>query len=95
MNMGSKRLMKNMRLKVWCMMLGVGLASFSCSRSGGELDFNAQLKKDIATIDEYLAKNNVTAVKDSSGVRYVIQTQGTGAKPTSTSKVGVKYIASM
>ena len=50
-----------------------------------------QLKKDLATIDKYLAKNNIDAVKDPLGLRIVIQDVGAGLKPTSSSKLTVKY----
>jgi FKBP-type peptidyl-prolyl cis-trans isomerase len=51
-----------------------------------------QLKKDVATIDKYLEKNGIDAVKDPSGLRLVIQEVGAGLKPTSSSKLTVKYV---
>lgn len=65
----------------------------SCSKHEVALDFNAQLQKDVTTIDSYLAKNNITAVKDPSGLRYVITTQGTGLKPAADANITVKYTA--
>ena len=64
----------------------------SCNKHS-ELDFNAQLQKDIATIDAYLASNNINATKDPSGLRYVITSVGTGLKPTLDGRISVKYTA--
>ncbi len=50
-----------------------------------------QLEKDIATIDKYLAADGVKAIIDPSGLRYVVTTVGTGAKPLLINKVTVKY----
>lgn len=50
-----------------------------------------QLKKDLATIDKYLEKNSIDAVKDPSGLRLVIQDLGAGLKPDSTARLTVKY----
>ena len=50
-----------------------------------------QLKKDVAIIDKYLAKNGIDAVKDPSGLRLVIQDLGAGLKPDSTAHLTVKY----
>ena len=64
----------------------------SCNKHK-ELDFNAQLQKDIAIIDEFLATNHIDATKDPSGLRYVIDSVGTGLKPTLDGTISVKYTA--
>jgi FKBP-type peptidyl-prolyl cis-trans isomerase len=64
----------------------------SCNKHT-ELDFDAQLQKDIAIIDAYLASNNITATQDPSGLRYVVASVGTGLKPTLESTISVKYTA--
>jgi FKBP-type peptidyl-prolyl cis-trans isomerase len=52
----------------------------------------AQLKKDIATIDSYLTQNGINAVKDASGIRIAIQSLGvTGLPPDTESTVEVNY----
>lgn len=51
-----------------------------------------QLEKDINLIDEYLAANNINAVKLESGVRYVINELGTGATPTKDNCVRFRYV---
>ena len=64
----------------------------SCNKHS-ELDYNAQLQKDIAEIDAYLAGKGITATNDPSGLRYVITSAGTGVKPTPDASVSVKYTA--
>ena len=50
-----------------------------------------QLAKDVATIDQYLAAKGISAQADTSGIRYTIQSLGTGAAPTLSSCVLIKY----
>lgn len=50
-----------------------------------------QLKKDIALIQDYLADSNLTAQSTNSGLHYIVEEQGTGAKPTLSSIVDVEY----
>lgn len=64
----------------------------SCLKSEEEgPDFNAQLQKDIQTIDNYLASNNIIAVEDISGLRYVLHDDTTTHKPTIDSCVTANY----
>jgi FKBP-type peptidyl-prolyl cis-trans isomerase FkpA len=42
-------------------------------------------------IQEYLEQNNLAATKTSSGLYYIIEREGTGAKPTSNNSVRVAY----
>lgn len=64
--------------KVLLMLLvGATLAISSCS-DDDNFDPEAQLAADIIAIDNYLADNNITAIEDDSGLRYVIHEQGTG-----------------
>jgi FKBP-type peptidyl-prolyl cis-trans isomerase FkpA len=50
-----------------------------------------QKQKDLKKIDDYLAKHNITAQQDTSGIRYVIHTSNGGAKPTAANCVQVAY----
>ena len=50
-----------------------------------------RLGTDTVAIDNYLTTNAIDAVKDKSGLRYVINTLGTGVKPTLYSKVKLNY----
>ena len=46
---------------------------------------------DQEIITTYIADNSLTAMSTASGLYYVIDNQGTGAQPTSTSQVTVNY----
>lgn len=50
-----------------------------------------QLAKDTVAIDEYLATNSINAIRDQSGLRYVINQLGTGPVPTLYNKVKINY----
>lgn len=71
------------------MLIAVGSVASSCSKD----NYNAeeQAKKDEALIVEFIAKNNIQAIKHSSGLYYQIITPGTGATVTAASTVGVNY----
>ncbi|MFC0778475.1 FKBP-type peptidyl-prolyl cis-trans isomerase [Flavobacterium sp. HJSW_4] len=51
-------------------------------------DYTAENDKEIT---DYLTKNNLTATKTESGLYYIINEPGDGAKPTATSNVTVAY----
>ncbi|MFO8147763.1 MAG: FKBP-type peptidyl-prolyl cis-trans isomerase, partial [Gillisia sp.] len=42
-------------------------------------------------IQDYLAENNLQAKKSASGLYYIIDSEGTGAQPTSADQVRVAY----
>ena len=50
-----------------------------------------QLALDVATIDAYLATNNITNIIKDGAMRYVITTQGAGKSPCLESAVTVTY----
>ncbi len=50
-----------------------------------------QLKEDVATIDQYLADNNIVAQETPSGLRYVITEEGSGASAEAGDMVRVNY----
>jgi len=50
-----------------------------------------QFAADTMAIDAYLAANKINAVRDPSGLRYIITRKGTGPKPTVNSTVRIKY----
>lgn len=50
-----------------------------------------QKAKDEKLIDEYLAKNNIKAETDTSGIRYVLKANTGGRKPTVNDCVEVRY----
>lgn len=51
----------------------------------------AQKAKDEKLISEYLAKNNITAERDTTGLHYVLHTSKGGQKPTDENCVQVNY----
>ncbi|HEY5826433.1 MAG TPA: FKBP-type peptidyl-prolyl cis-trans isomerase [Cyclobacteriaceae bacterium] len=50
-----------------------------------------QLAKDVAIIDQYLTDKGISAQTDPSGLRYTIQSLGTGAAPTLSNCIMIKY----
>lgn len=63
----------------------------SCSSGDKEpqkTDYTAENDKEIT---DYISKNKLTAQKSDSGLYYIINEEGTGEKPTSTSNVTVAY----
>jgi FKBP-type peptidyl-prolyl cis-trans isomerase len=46
-----------------------------------------QLQTDITLIDQYLADNSITAISLDSGIRYTVETEGTGVTPSLFSQV--------
>ncbi len=53
-----------------------------------QVDFTVQNEEEITA---YIAANNLTAQKSSTGLYYVIEEPGTGVQPTATSNVTVAY----
>jgi FKBP-type peptidyl-prolyl cis-trans isomerase FkpA len=56
-----------------------------------KITYEEQLAIDTQIIDDYLSANGITAIVDSSGLRYVVQTEGLGYSPTISNTVKVKY----
>lgn len=54
-----------------------------------------QWNKDIEIIDNYLKENNITAQSIESGLRYVIETEGTGDYPQFGQTVKVHYTGTL
>lgn len=51
----------------------------------------ARLAADIVAIDNFLESNNIDAVKDTTGIRYIINTPGEGPIPSWYTKVKFNY----
>jgi len=60
--------------------------------SGPSLSLEEQWALDTTAIGNYLRTNNIPALKDPSGVRFVIESLGTGFPPKLSSKVKVTYV---
>ncbi len=54
-----------------------------------------QLALDTTAIDSYLIENKIMAIKDRSGLRYVVTKKGAGGKPSLSSTVKVNYKGSL
>lgn len=78
-----------LKTKFLLMLVVVATAISSCSKD--DYDAEKQAAKDDALIVDFIAKNNIPAIKHSSGLYYQIITQGTGASVTANSTVGVNY----
>jgi FKBP-type peptidyl-prolyl cis-trans isomerase FkpA len=64
----------------------------ACKKSDKDnFDHEAQAKIDDAQIAAYLATNNITAVKDASGLYYQIITPGSAEKPTLSNGPYITY----
>ena len=59
----------------------------SCSNKT-DSNFEPETEADII---QYIEDNNLNAIRSNSGLYYVIQNEGSGARPTSTSNVTVDY----
>lgn len=68
----------------------------SCSdlNSNPTLSFEAQVAKDTTTIGSYLKTKNITAQKDASGVRFVIDSLVSAFPPRNNNTVKFKYVGS-
>ncbi|HMJ68059.1 MAG TPA: FKBP-type peptidyl-prolyl cis-trans isomerase [Cyclobacteriaceae bacterium] len=83
--------MKSLR---WSFIVLVGLFGFGmsgCIDPSDSFDPNVQMAADIETIDQFLAKNNIDAIVDLSGLRFHIETVGTGFPPRYDQTVKVDY----
>ena len=52
--------------------------AIACTETSVPLSTSEQLAIDVALIDEFLEENNIDAVKDESGLRYIVLAQGSG-----------------
>lgn len=73
------------------MLLGLFLIVGAFSSCKKELSPEKQAAKDDEIIVDFIAKNNIPAIKHPSGLYYQIITQGSGASVTAASTVGVNY----
>ncbi|MCL5128867.1 MULTISPECIES: FKBP-type peptidyl-prolyl cis-trans isomerase [unclassified Algibacter] len=79
--------MKNTLLIVFALILFTSCGSDDTT-SNTYKDYTVENDAEILA---YIAENNLTAQKSSTGLYYVINTQGTGTQPTSADNVTVAY----
>ena len=78
--------MKRLTFVICCLLVG------SCNKEEVMVVSDAeQLKIDVEAIDQYLLKNAIVAVKDPSGLRYVVHQPGAGSIPLASSFLKVNY----
>ena len=70
------------------------ISSCSDMNSDPGLSFEAQVAKDTTTIGSYLRAKNISALKDASGVRFVIDSLVAGFPPRGSNIVKFKYVGS-
>ena len=63
----------------------------SCGEDSDGDAFEEQLAFDILLIDDYLNENNIEAIEDASGIRYVVDEEGTGDSPSSGDVIAAKF----
>jgi len=66
-------------------------AAAACNKTTVTLTAAQILERDINTIDEYLATNNINAIKLESGLRYIITENSDGAVPTRDNCIRFRY----
>lgn len=64
------------------------IVSCNDDKKAEQIDFTAQNEEEIT---KYIAENNLTAQKSSTGLYYVIDELGSGAQPSANSNVTVAY----
>ena len=63
----------------------------ACDDDDNSLSYDEQLAVDIEKIENYLLENNLSAESAESGLHYIIDEEGTGDYPDSSSFVKVNY----
>jgi FKBP-type peptidyl-prolyl cis-trans isomerase len=84
-----------MKLRILsCAILSAFFLLTSCLDDGG-VTSNERLTKDISKIDNYLADHGITALQDITGVRFTIDSLGSGHPPRFNSTVTFDYTGSL
>jgi FKBP-type peptidyl-prolyl cis-trans isomerase len=80
-----------MKLRILAfIILSVPFLLTSCLENDG-ISSQKRLAKDLELIDQYLQANNITALKDATGVRFTIDSLGSGHTPRYNSTVTFDY----
>ncbi len=78
-------------MKRYIILLVLFIAAFSSCKKDTPFDPVKQAADDDASIQAYIKANNITAIKDPSGLYYQVIKAGTGAYPNSNSLVSGAY----
>ncbi len=68
--------------------LSLSLIFFISCKDDEKIDYVTKNEQEIM---DYITTNNLDAERSATGLYYVIDNQGTGKKPTATSRVTVRY----
>jgi FKBP-type peptidyl-prolyl cis-trans isomerase len=88
------QLIKKVTLIILCLFIPLTFSSCldtSCGQKPNTNVSESQLEADIQAIDAYLADNNIEAQIHKSGLRYVINSEGSGRSPSLCNFVTVSY----
>ncbi len=78
-------------MKKYLLFFAVFTLLFSACKKSDSFDAAKQAAEDDVKIQAYIKANNITAIKDASGLYYQILREGTGVAPTIKSTVTVAY----
>jgi FKBP-type peptidyl-prolyl cis-trans isomerase FkpA len=81
----SKQLKNIINMRIFPFLLLLTLVLTSCLKKNNQPEIDDQI------IQNYLQKNNLTALKDPSGLYYIMTQEGTGDSPDISKTVEVKY----
>ncbi len=73
--------------------IGLFLVLTSCSKDEEGKSFEEQLAIDVAVIEDYLTENNINAEVHSSGIRYVVNQEGSGDAASVGDDIAIKFEA--
>lgn len=80
------------RATVYLLLVVLAVSFSGCLDSDDDIiTTEEQLEIDISIIDAYLNDNNIDAIVDPTGLRYVIIEEGTGDFPEVSDRVNVSY----
>jgi len=78
-------------MKKYLLLFSLFIVCFSSCRKAAVFNPSAELAAEDVIIKQYILDNNITAIKDPSGLYYQVLSPGTGPHPTITSNVTVSY----
>jgi FKBP-type peptidyl-prolyl cis-trans isomerase FkpA len=82
----------NKRMYLLVLLVGMGII-FGCKKDEESMTVSQMVKIDTVEIKNYLATNNLTATKHTSGLYYIIHEVGEGPNINMVSEVNIKYDA--
>lgn len=83
--------MRNLLVGVVLLSLSVLVSCVDDFVDAPDLTFTEQLEQDIEFIDAFLSQNDIQAIEHETGIRYVMNVEGTGNNPELTDDITVTY----